>query len=166
VAIRDSIARRTTFVTAAALVGATLSCAPVDEVPLPDAEKQVRIVRLAHVLQAAADHRPTDMEPIVEWLESLSRYPPAESATTALVQTLVEGLPGTPISRDASERVAVHLYSLMNGGYLKRRDLERVALRLEKELVTAGVPVPEAAAIRQAGMRVAREPRNPRADWW
>jgi hypothetical protein len=166
VRIPDGIVRRATALTAAALVGATLACAPVDEVPPPDAEKQARITQLGDVLKAAADGRPPNMDPFVERLENLSRFPPAESASRALAQTLIDGLPGTPVTRDASERVAVHLYRLMNGGYLKRPELERVTRELERELVTAGMDAQTAAAVRRAGIRAARDPRDPRTDWW
>jgi hypothetical protein len=166
VTVPESIARYAIALTAAALIAATLSCALSDEVPPPDAEKQARIAQVAELLQAAGSGRGAESGPLIELLESLTRFPPAERASRALAQTLVEGLRDAPMSATASERVARNLYNLMNGGYLKRSDLEVVTLAIEKELVTAGVSAAAAAAARQAGIRVAREPRNPRADWW
>jgi hypothetical protein len=151
---------------AAVLIGATASCARPDEVPSPDAEMQARIARLADALDAASDGRSSDMRALAEQLDNLCRFPPAESATRALAQALLDGVAGVRIARDARERMAIHLYSLMNGGYLPRRSLERVTLRMEQELMAAGVPQTNASDVRAAGIRVAREPRNPRTDWW
>ena len=127
---------------------------------------QARIAQLADTLQAIADGRGPGLEPLAERMENLCRFPPAESASRALAQALVEGLPGASIENASRERMARHVHSLMNGGYLPRPHVERVAVELERELVAAGVPAGTAAAAREAGVRVAREPRNPRTDWW
>lgn len=127
---------------------------------------QARIAQLADTLQALAGGRGNAVEPLAERLDNLCRFPPAESASRALARTLVEGLPGASVDKAASERMARHVHSLMNGGYLPRPRLERVAFELERELAAAGVPAGTAAAAREAGIRVAREPRNPRTDWW
>jgi hypothetical protein len=127
---------------------------------------QARIAQLADTLRSLADGRGPGVEPLTERIDNLCRFPPAESASHALAQALAEGLPGSSVDAAASERVARHVHSLMNGGYLPRPQLERVAFDLERELVAAGVPAGTAAAAREAGIRVAREPRNPRTDWW
>jgi hypothetical protein len=150
----------------AALVVALMSCARPDEVPSPDAEMQARIAQVADTLQSLADGRGPAVEPLTERMDNLCRFPPAESASRALAQALAEGLPGASVDNAISERVARHVYSLMNGGYLPRPQVERVAIEVEKELVAAGVDPGTAAAAREAGIRVAREPRHPRTDWW
>lgn len=151
---------------AAVVVGALVSCAPVDEVPPPDEEMQARLARIADLLGAASDGRSPGVDLFAEQIDDLCRFPPAVAASRALARALLDGIAGRRISREIGERVALHLYSLANGGYLQRRSLERVTLRLEQELIAAGVPTPMAFDARDAAIRVAREPRNPRTDWW
>jgi len=127
---------------------------------------QARIAQLADTLQALADGRGPAVEPLAERVENLSRFPPAASASRALAQALADGLRGASVDHAVSMRTAACVYSLMNGGYLRRHELDRVALQLEKELAAAGVRSTAAAQAREAGIRVAREPRDPRTNWW
>jgi hypothetical protein len=150
----------------AVLAGALGSCARLDEVPSPDREMQARIAQLADTLHALASGRQVPLEPLSERIDNLCRFPPAESATRALAQALIDGLPGASIDDAGSARAARRVYTLMNGGYLRRRRLERVAFELQQDLMAAGVDSAAAAVAREAGIRVAREPRSPRSDWW
>jgi hypothetical protein len=127
---------------------------------------QVRVGQLAESLRTLGGDGEADVLALADRLDTLSRFPPAESASRALARALIEGLAGRHLSRETSERLASHLFTAMNGGYLRRPHLERVTRDIEKELAAAGAPVAVAAAAREAGIRVAREPRNPRSDWW
>ena len=148
------------------IVCATPSCAPRDEVPVPDAEKQARIRQLGDLLQRAGTGGEVAVEPLVDRLESLCRFPPAADASRALARALVTAASSRALPGDVSHRLAQHLYVAMNGGYLRHAGLERLTGDTERTLVQAGVPAAAAAAVRVAVRRVAREPRDPRVDWW
>jgi hypothetical protein len=148
------------------MLGAIVSCTPVDEVPSPDREMQARLTRIADLIGAASDGRSPGVDRLAEEIDNLCRFPPAATASRALAQAILDGVDGRPVSLEARRRLAMHLYSLANGGYLQRRSVERVTLRLEQELIAAGVPALIAGDARAAGMRVAREPRSTRANWW
>ena len=150
----------------AAVLGATLACAPADEIPIPDREKQARLEEVAEMLYARGAGAAPGLQRLERLLDSLTRFPPAEAATRALTVTVDDALGGRRISRDASERVAWQLYTLMNGGYLTRPRLEQVTQGLERELASAGASPAAVTLVVQAGVRAAREPKNPRTDWW
>jgi hypothetical protein len=149
-----------------AVMGATLACAPADEVPSPDREKQARVAEVAQMLHARGAGAAIDTEHLSETLDDLTRFPPADEATRELTSALNAAVSDTHISPASSERVASQMYQLMNGGYLPRSALARVTDDVEQELVATGVSPAAAAAVAVAGVKVAREPRNPRTDWW
>jgi hypothetical protein len=99
-------------------------------------------------------------------LGSLSEHEAAQPAVDGLARALARAVEGRELDEETRARVAGHLYELMNGGYLSRRALERTLTALEHELLDAGCDLEAVIDVRDYGLRVAREPKFTRTDWW
>jgi hypothetical protein len=140
--------------------------APPDEVPEPTAEQHNRIEDLSRLMHGIARGGASDAAALPEKLDGLCRFPPAEAATAALAAVLIEALPRSAFRERVPDRLAMQLYAAMNGGYLRRARLVRLSHETAFELASAGIGTDLQAAMRTAVVRVAREERHPRTDWW
>jgi hypothetical protein len=148
---------------AIALVLAAPSCAPADAVPSPDADARARIARVASLLREDAA---PGVDVLAAQLDDLCRFPPAVAATRSLAAAVIEALGDVRLAQTESDAISMQLYTLMNGGFLTRAQLQTTGASLDARLARLGVSDHTRGAVRAGGTRVAREERSPRRDWW
>ena len=106
------------------------------------------------------------VEVLAPQLDDLCRFPPAVAATRSLAAAVIEALGAVRLAQAESDAISMQLYTLMNGGFLPRAQLQEAGASLDARLARLGVADHNRAAVRAAGTRVAREERSPRRDWW
>ena len=141
-----------------------LRCTPADRVPEPSPERQQRIVMLSQTFSGIAAGRAEAPGALADQLAALTAFPPAPAASTALAEALNAALPGAAL--DDAQVLAKRVYAAMNGGYLRQPDLARLLAAVDAQLRQAGVSEMRRQEVTGALRRVAREPADPRTDWW